>query len=87
MDDLVTNPLKNKEANKFKKIIKLTCASVTQFCPTVCDPMDCSLPGSSVHVIFQARKLEWVAIPFSRISSQPKDRTQVSCIAGRFFTI
>ena len=87
MDDLVTSPLKNKEANKLKKFFKLICASVTQFCPTVCDPMDCSLPGSSVHVIFQARKLQWVAIPFSRISSQPKDRTQVSCIAGRFFTI
>ena len=52
-----------------------------------CDPMDCSLPGSSVHGILQARILEWVAIPFSRGSSRPKDQTQVSCIAGRFFTI
>ena len=49
-------------------------------------PMDCSLPGSSVHGILQARILEWVAIPFSRGSSQPRDRTQVSCIAGEFFT-
>ena len=49
-------------------------------------PMDCSLPGSSVHGILQARILEWVAIPFSRGSSQPRDRTQVSCIAGGFFT-
>ena len=48
--------------------------------------MDCSLPGSSVHGILQARILEWVAIPSSRGSSQPKDPTQVSCLAGRFFT-
>ena len=49
--------------------------------------MDCSPPGSSVHGILQARKLEWVAIPFSRVSSQPRDQTRVSHIAGRFFTI
>ena len=49
--------------------------------------MDCSLPGSSVHGIFQARVLEWVALAFSRGSSQPRDRTQVSRIAGRCFTI
>ena len=59
----------------------------TQSCPILCDPMDCSLPGSSVHGILQARILEWVAIPFSRGSYQPRDQTQVSCIAGRFFTI
>ena len=51
-----------------------------------CDPVDCSPPGSSVHGISQARILEWVAISFSRGSSQPRDQTQVSCIAGRFFT-
>ena len=56
-------------------------------CPTFCDPMDCSLPGSTVHGIFQARVLEWVAISFSRGSSRPRDRTQVSCIAGRRFII
>ena len=49
--------------------------------------MDCSLPGSSVHQVSQARILEWVAIPFSRGSSQPRDRTGVSCIAGGFFTV
>ena len=49
--------------------------------PTLCDPMDCSPPGSSVHGILQARILEWVAIPFSRGSSTPRDQTQVSCIA------
>ena len=59
---------------------------VTQWCLTLCNPMDCSLPGSSVHRILQARILEWVVVPFSRRSSQPRDRTQVSCIAGRFFT-
>ena len=48
--------------------------------------MDCSLPGSSVPIILQARILGWVAIPFSRVSSQPRDRTLVSPIAGRFFT-
>ena len=59
---------------------------VTQSCPALCDPMDCSLPGSSVHGILQARILEWVAIPFFRGYSQPKDRTQVSCTAGVLFT-
>ena len=59
---------------------------VAQSCPTVCDPMDCSPPGSSVHGIFQARILEWVAIFFSRGSSWPRDPTCFSWIAGRFFT-
>ena len=54
---------------------------------TFCDTMDCNPPGSSVHGILQARILEWVAIPFSRGSSQPRDWTQVSCNEGRFFTI
>ena len=54
---------------------------VTQSCPTLCNHMD-----YTVHGILQARILEWVAFPFSRGSSQPRDRTQVSCIAGRFFT-
>ena len=62
--------------------------SVAQSCPTVCDPMDCSLPGSSVHGIFQARILEWVAISFSGGSSQWRgDWTWVSSISGRLFTI
>ena len=60
---------------------------VTQWCPTLCDPMDCSPPGSSVHGILQARILEWVAMSSSRGSSHARDRTQVSCIAGGFFTI
>ena len=52
---------------------------VTQWCLTLCDPMDCSLPGSSVHGIFQARILEWVAIPYSRASSRPRGWTHFSC--------
>ena len=60
---------------------------VAQLCPTVCDPVNCSPPGSSVHGILQARILEWIAIPFSRWSSQPRDQIQVSWTAGRFFTI
>ena len=59
---------------------------VTKSCLTVCNSMDCSPLGSSVHGISQARILEWVAIPFSRGSSWPRDRTQVFCIAGGFFT-
>ena len=60
---------------------------VAQSCPTLCDPIDCSPPGSSLHWILQARILEWVAISFSRGSSQPRDRTQVSHIAGRRFNL
>ena len=56
-----------------------------QSCPTLCNPMDCSLPGSSVHGILQARILEWVAIS-SRGSSRPRDQTYISCLAGGFFT-
>ena len=60
---------------------------VAQSCLTLCDPMDCSLPGSSLHGILQARIQEWVAISFSRGSSRPRDRTQVSCIPGRCFNL
>ena len=55
-------------------------SEVAQSCPTLCDPMDCSLPGSSVHGIFQAIVLDWVAISFPRGPSQPRDRTRVSLI-------
>ena len=57
-----------------------------QLCLILCDPIDCSPPGSSVHGILQARILEWVAISFSRGSSRPGVQPQVFCIAGRFFT-
>ena len=62
-------------------------SEVAQSCPTLCDPVDCSPPGSSVHGILQARILEWVAISFSRGSSWPRDQTQVSRIAGRHFNL
>ena len=62
-------------------------SEVTQLCLTLGDTMDCSLPGSSVHGIVQAKILEWVAISFSRGSSQPRYRTQVSRIVDRRFTI
>ena len=55
--------------------------------PTLCDPVDCSLPGSSVLRVLQARIVEWVATSSSRGSSQPRDQTQVSHIAGGFLTI
>ena len=57
--------------------------SVTQSCPALCYPMDCRLPGSSVHRIFQARILEWVAISSSRGYSQPRDQFQVFCISSQ----
>ena len=53
----------------------------------LCDSMDCSPPGFSIHGVFQARVLEWVAISFSRESAPPRDQIQVSCIAGRCFTL
>ena len=67
--------------------IELNWIEVAQLCPTLCDPMDCNLQGSSVHGILQARILEWVAISISRGSSQPRDRTLVAHIVGRYFTI
>ena len=66
--------------------VNVSCKSF-QSCLTLCDPMNCSPPGSSVHGIFQARILEWVAPSFPRGSSWPRDWTCVFCTAGRFFTI
>ena len=60
---------------------EVKCSQVTQLCLTLYDPMNCT-----VHGILQARMLEWVVLPFSRGSSQPRDRIQVSHIAGGFFT-
>ena len=62
-------------------------SEIVQSCPTLCNPMDCSLPGSSVHGIVQARVLEWGAISFSRGSSWPRDRSRVSLIVGKCFTV
>ena len=71
-----------------RRDMKVTSESeVAQSSPTLCDPMDCSLPGASVQGIFQARVLEWVPISFSRGSSWLRDWTLVSCIAGRHFTL
>ena len=67
--------------------IKKVKVLVAQLCPPLCDPMDCGLPDSSVHVILQARILDWVAMPFSKRYSKPRDQTHVSCIAGIFFTV
>ena len=72
MHPIVSNTTVNMKRSEVK---------VAQLCLTLCDPMD-----STVHGILQARILEWVAIPFSRGSSQPRDQIQVSHIAGRFFT-
>ena len=62
-------------------------SEVARWCPTLCNPMHCSPPGSSVHGIFQAKILEWVVTFFSSRSSQPRDWTRVSRIVGRRFTI
>ena len=69
------------------KKTKACCCLVTKLCSTLWDPMDYSLPGSSVHGSFQVRILEWVAICFSRVSSWSRDQTRVSCIGRWFFTI
>ena len=63
-----------------KDIEKLicVCVCVAQSCQTLCNPMNCSSPGSSVHGILQARTLEWITLPFSRGCSQPRDRIWVS---------
>ena len=74
--------------NSYK--VRMSACSVTQLYPPLCNPVDCSPPGSSVHGILQARILEWVAISSSRRASRPKDWTHVSCVsvalAGGFFT-
>ena len=72
--------------NLKKELYICVCVLFTKSCLTLCDPMNWSPSGSSVHEISKARILEWVAIPFSRGSLWPRDWTQVSCIAGRFFT-
>ena len=71
---------------KFSSQDELCVCVLTQSCLTLCDPMACSLPGSSVHGISQARKLEWAAKLSSRGSSWPRDQTCVSCIGRQIFT-
>ena len=70
-----------------KTYTRMSESEVSQSCLTLCDPMDCSLPGFSVHGIFLARVLEWVAISVSRGSSRPRNQARVSLIAGRRFTL
>ena len=67
--------------------IKVKESEVAQSCPTLCNPVDYSPPGSSVYGMLQARILEWVAISFPRGSSRPKDRAQVTHIVGRRFNL
>ena len=74
------------ENNSELKMCCVLCLAA-QSCLTLCDPMDCSPPGSSIHGILQARILEWVLISFCKGSSQTRDQTWVSHIADRFFTI
>ena len=77
----------HSESISEKEIEKKVKMIVAHSCPTLCDPVAGILPGSSVHGILQASILEWVANPFSRGSSWPRDWTRVYCTAGGFFTI
>ena len=78
--------LYNRKLQRIVKQLCFCCHLVTKLCPTLCDPMNCSPLGSSVHGISQARRLEWVAISFSGWSSQPWNQTHAFCRAGRFFS-
>ena len=76
----------NSSIEQYHNLAVLCCAKSLQSCPTLCDPMDLSLPGSSVHGLLQASILEWVAMPSSRGSSQPRDRIRVSYIGTQVFS-
>ena len=76
---------KNCNSCSWHSLVIKSESEVAPSCLTLCDPVDCSPPGSSIHGILQTRTLEWVASSFSRGSSQPRDRTWVSCIAGKCF--
>ena len=78
---LLTFSLLHSRLHYFNFLFHPVKVKVAQSCPTLCDPID-----YTVHGILQARILEWAAVPFSRETSQPRDRTQVSCLVGRFFT-
>ena len=75
------NPLNWKLMQCNGSSVFMCCTELLQSCPALCDPIDCSLPGSSVHGILQAKILEWVAVPFSRGSSAPRDEIGVSYIS------
>ena len=80
----LSTPCTILEVWSFNVLLDEICVSVKllQSCPTLCDPMDCSFPGSSVHGILQARILEWVTMPSFRGSSQLRDQTYVFCIGS-----
>ena len=65
-------------------LLKYVCVLVTQMCLTLWDPMNCSLPGFSVHGIFKARILKWVAISYSKGHSQPTDWTWIFCVSSKW---
>ena len=75
--------------DKMTNLIYIIYIVYAQLCPNLGDPMDCSPPASSIHGIFQARILEWVAISYSRASAQPRDPTCVSCVSciGRWISL
>ena len=79
--------IKHSPVNRLESFLHQVIEYIAQSCPTLCDPMDCSLPGSSVHGFLLARILECVAMPSSRRSSWPRDRTQISRVVGRHFTV
>ena len=82
VDDLKSETNQDSQFERAQfRVIHESESEVAQSCLTLCDPVDCSLPSSSVHGILQARILEWVAISFSRGSSQPRDRTWISCFS------
>ena len=89
----ISTEMNSYEEQSYQKRLKSSwhdlefyCCVVRLLCLALCDPTDYSLPGSSVHGIFQARILEWVAISFSRKSSQPRNQACISCTACEFFT-
>ena len=88
----ILNKVSQKDKDEYR-VLSLICrifkseSEVVQSCPTLCNPLDCSLLGFSVHGLPQARILEWVTISFSRGSSRPRDWTQVSHIGGRHFNL
>ena len=83
----ISSSLAYSRISLWQSFPSLVCVLIAQLYPSLWDSMYCSLLGSSVHGIFQARILEWVAISLLRGSSWPRDWTRVSCFAGRFFTI
>ena len=87
IEDVMQTIVDESEVTTNLNTFEVKWSEVPQSCPTLCDTMDCSLPGSSIPGILQAGILEWVAMSFSRRSSQPRDRTWVSHIAGRRFAI